>query len=204
MDVCHSLQHHGKAIEWLEAARSGIEFLRCHGSDPDGKLYFTVTRDGKPLRMRRYVYSESFASIANAAYARAANDDRAESDALRYFANYLRYSFDGDLIPAKIDPSTRGTRGIGPLMITIATAQELRVNLGDRIVNDRTCTEWIDWAIEAIERYFVKDELGVVMETVGLNGEIIDHFDGRLLNPGHAIECACSSCTKVSYGTISD
>jgi N-acylglucosamine 2-epimerase len=179
-----------KRTEWLEAARSGIEFLRCHGSDSDGKLYFTVTRDGKPLRMRRYVYSESFASIANATYSRAANDDRAESDALRYFANYLRYSFDGDLIPAKIDPSTRGTRGIGPLMITIATAQELRVNLGDRMVNDRTCTEWIDWAIETIERYFVKADLGVVMETVGLNGEIIDHFDGRLLNPGHAIECA--------------
>jgi len=29
-----------------------------------------------------------------------------------------------------------------------------------------------------------------VMETVGPNGEFIDHFDGRILNPGHAIECA--------------
>jgi N-acylglucosamine 2-epimerase len=179
-----------KRTEWLESARTGIEFLRCHGSAPDGKLYFTVTREGTPLRMRRYVYSESFASIANAAFARAADDDRAESDALRYFANYLRYSFDGDLIPAKIDPTTRATRGIGPLMITIATAQELRVNLGDRVVNDRTCTEWIDWSIDSIERYFIKTDLGVVMEMVGLNGEIIDHFDGRLLNPGHAIECA--------------
>ena len=28
------------------------------------------------------------------------------------------------------------------------------------------------------------------METVGLHGEIVDHFDGRLLNPGHAIEGA--------------
>ena len=28
------------------------------------------------------------------------------------------------------------------------------------------------------------------METVGVNGEILDHFDGRLLNPGHAIEGA--------------
>ncbi len=28
------------------------------------------------------------------------------------------------------------------------------------------------------------------METVGLDGEIIDHFDGRTLNPGHAIEAA--------------
>ena len=26
------------------------------------------------------------------------------------------------------------------------------------------------------------------METVGPNGEVLDHFDGRLLNPGHAIE----------------
>jgi N-acylglucosamine 2-epimerase len=42
---------------WLDAARSGIEFLRRHGAAPDGKLYFTVTRDGRPLRMRRYVYT---------------------------------------------------------------------------------------------------------------------------------------------------
>jgi N-acylglucosamine 2-epimerase len=179
-----------KRSEWLEAARSGIEFLRRYGSNPDGKLYFTVSRDGQPLRMRRYVYSESFASIANAAFARAANDERAEIDAQFFFANYLSYSFGNGLIPPKIDPSTRSTRGIGPLMITIATAQELRANLGDRVVNERTCSEWIDWAIDSIEKYFVKSDLGVVMEVVGLNGEIIDHFDGRQLNPGHAIECA--------------
>jgi N-acylglucosamine 2-epimerase len=34
-------------------------------------MYFAVTREGQPLRMRRYVFSESFAAIANAAYARA-------------------------------------------------------------------------------------------------------------------------------------
>ena len=28
------------------------------------------------------------------------------------------------------------------------------------------------------------------MEVVGAGGEIIDHFDGRLLNPGHALETA--------------
>jgi N-acylglucosamine 2-epimerase len=31
--------------EWLDAATSGIEFLRRHGSGPGGKLYFTVTRE---------------------------------------------------------------------------------------------------------------------------------------------------------------
>ncbi len=33
--------------EWLDAARCGMEFLRRHGISPDGKLYFTVTRDGQ-------------------------------------------------------------------------------------------------------------------------------------------------------------
>lgn len=179
-----------RETEWLDAARSGIEFLRRHGSGPSGKLYFTVTREGWPLRMRRYVYSEAFAAIANAAYARAAGEDRAAEDAAAFFAAYLEYSFDAVRTTPKTDPATRPLIGIGPLMIGITTAQELRDNLGDVTVNGRTCTAWIDWAIESIERHFIKPEAEVVMEVVGPGGEIIDHFDGRQLNPGHAIECA--------------
>ena len=29
--------------EWLELARHGIDFLRAHGFDPDGRMYFQVT-----------------------------------------------------------------------------------------------------------------------------------------------------------------
>ena len=65
-----------RKAQWLDAARSGIEFLRRHGAAPSGKLYFTVTRDGRPLRMRRYVYSESFAAMANAVFAKATGDGR--------------------------------------------------------------------------------------------------------------------------------
>jgi N-acylglucosamine 2-epimerase len=179
-----------KRPEWLDAARSGIEFIRKYGHSPEGKLYFTVTRDGRPLRMRRYVYSESFAAIANAVYASASGDARAAEDAKSFFESYLRYSFDTGQIPAKVNATTRPMIGIGPLMITIATAQELRANLGELSVGDRTCTEWIDFAIDRIERLFVKSEHQAVLETVGPEGEILDHFDGRLLNPGHAIECA--------------
>ena len=56
-------------VEWLAAARSCIEFIRTCCYAPDGKMYFTVTREGRPLRMRRYVFCESFAAIANAAFA---------------------------------------------------------------------------------------------------------------------------------------
>jgi N-acylglucosamine 2-epimerase len=176
--------------EWLNVANSCIDFLRRFGSDVNGKLYFTVTREGRPLRMRRYVYSESFAAIASAAFARATGDSRAAGDAARYFETYLCHSFDTGRMLPKIDPSTRPMMGIGPLMIGIATAQELRENLGDVVVKGQSCTAWIDWFIAQIERYFVKPDDETVMEIVGPHGEIIDHFDGRQLNPGHAIECA--------------
>ena len=178
-----------KRPEWLEAARSCVEFSRRHCFAPDGKMYFAVMRDGQPLRMRRYVFSESFAAIANAAFAKAASDARAAEDAVKAFATYLRFSFTPGVMLPKFEP-TRPTQGIGAHMIGIVTAQELRENLGDVTVSGRTCTEWIDHSIAAIERDFMKPDQEAVMEVVGPKGEIIDHHDGRTLNPGHAIEAA--------------
>ncbi|MGE4182234.1 MAG: AGE family epimerase/isomerase [Limisphaerales bacterium] len=178
-----------RRAEWLEAARSCVEFSRQHGYAPDGKMYFSVTRDGQPLRMRRYVFSESFAAIANAAFAKAAGDSRAATDAVGNFETYLRFSFTPGVMLPKFEP-TRPAKGIGPLMIGIVTAQELRANLGDVVVAGRTCTEWIDGWIADIERDFLKTESQVLMEMVAPDGSIIDHHDGRTLNPGHAIECA--------------
>ena len=179
-----------KRPEWLEAARSCVEFIRRHGEGPDGKLYFTVTREGQPLRMRRYVYSESFAAIANAVFANIAGDERASRDAVRYFETYLRYSFTPGVMEPKGDSTTRPTKGIGPLMIGIATAQELRENLGDLTISGSTCTEWINGWIGEIEKDFLKPELEVLLETVSPEGGLVDHFDGRMINPGHAIEAA--------------
>jgi N-acylglucosamine 2-epimerase len=175
--------------ELLAAARSCIEFLRRHCAAPDGKLYFTVTREGLPLRMRRYVYSEAFAAIANASYAKAADDARAAEDAARFFGTYLHHSFTPGVMPPKFEDA-RPMKGIGPHMIGIATAQELRANLGDVSVRGKSCTEWIDWSITEIERDFLNPEHRAVLEVVAPDGSVIDHHEGRTLNPGHALECA--------------
>ncbi|VTR99899.1 AGE family epimerase/isomerase [Tuwongella immobilis] len=180
--------------EWLDAARSGIDFLQRFGRDSSGKYHFTVTRDGRPLRMRRYAFSESFAAIAFAAYARASGDESFADHAHEAFAAYLRYAFDPaqslPQFPAKINPQTRPMLGIGPLMIGIATAQELRANLGDRIIAGRSCTQWIDHWIDSIATRFLNREHEALLEVVAPDGSVIDHFDGRMLNPGHALECA--------------
>jgi N-acylglucosamine 2-epimerase len=76
-------------------------------------------------------------------------------------------------------------------MMTLVTAQDMRECLGDVPVRGKTLSQWADVAIGEILRFFVKPDLRAVLEMVGPAGEVYDdHFDGRLLNPGHAIEAA--------------
>jgi N-acylglucosamine 2-epimerase len=171
--------------EWLELARHGVGFLRRHGFDSDGRMFFQVTREGRPLRKRRYVFTEAFGAIALAAWARAAGDEQAADEARALFRLMLRYGTTPGLIPPKVDPLTRPSKGLTFPMITLATAQVLRAELGDPLAE-----EWIERSIEEIRRDFVKPDLEAVLETVGPRGEPIDHFDGRILNPGHALEAA--------------
>jgi len=172
-----------KRDEWRQLAQHGIDFIRKYGFDQDGRMFFHLTREGKPVRKRRYVFTEAFAAMALAAYSRTTGDDQAARQAKDLMDIFLRYSTTEGLIPPKINPQTRSCKGLAPLMMIIVAAQELRENLGIT-----TYDHWIDRAIDEIERDFMKPEFETVMETVGPQGELIDHFDGRMLNPGHAIE----------------
>jgi N-acylglucosamine 2-epimerase len=154
--------------EWLDAAKSCIDFMRSHCFAKNGKMYFTVTREGRPLRMRRYVFSECFAAIAFAAYAKATGDKIAAKEAIRTFTRFLRYNTTPGLIAPKVDPATRPMKGLSPLMMAIATAQEIRENLGDMKVFGATCSEWIDRSITEIRRDFLKPKQKALMECVGL------------------------------------
>ena len=175
-----------RRTEWLNWAESGLRFLEEKCVDPaDGRMYFHVARDGTPLRKRRYAFSESFAAIAHAAHAAATSSDAAAARARHWFGRFTDWNF----TPGRIPPKFTGARpleGIGTRMITLVTAQELRKHLG----NDPFLTTWIDRCLDDIARLFVKPELQVVMECVTPDGGISDHFDGRTLNPGHAIEAA--------------
>ncbi len=179
-----------KRSDWADAAGSCLAFIQKHGYATNGKLFFSVTREGRPLRMRRYVFSEAFSAIANAAYAKATGDESYAERARKDFATYLKHSFEKGMMQPKIEPNTRPMMGIGALMIGIVTAQELRLNLGDAKISGHSCTEWVDRFILEIQQFFWKPELGALMEIVAPDGSIIDGFDGRTLNPGHALECA--------------
>jgi len=173
-----------KKQEWLDGARLGYEFLNKHCFDTDGRMFFHVTREGQPIRKRRYFFSETFYVIACAAYAKASGNEEAAANARRIFGKCVEYA----TIPGLLEPkftATRPSKGIGVPMIMMNTAQQLRDTIGDPRCDD-LITGWIN----EIEQLFVKDDIQCVMEQVAPDGSIIDHIDGRTLNPGHAIEGA--------------
>ncbi|MFT4538162.1 MAG: N-acylglucosamine 2-epimerase [Planctomycetota bacterium] len=174
-----------KRPEWLAAAQHGIDFMRQHGFDADGRMFFQVDREGRPLRKRRYVFTEAFAAIAMAAFATASGDESAAEQARELFRLVLRYSSTPGLIPAKTDPGSRPSHGLAQPMINLVTAQVMR-----RELNDPLAQATIDEAIKQIRTNFVRQDLEVVLEMAGPGGTVIDHFDGRTLNPGHSLEAA--------------
>ncbi len=171
--------------EWLDLAAHGIDFIEKHCFDSaDGRMWFHVTREGRPIRKRRYAFSESFAAIALGEFAKATDSQEYAEKAHQTFQRFIDHHLDPQGVTPKF-ADTRPTRGIGFPMITIATAQELRESIGWQEADG-----WIDRGIDEIRRFHVKEDIQCVMETVGPAGEMIDHFDGRTLNPGHAIEAA--------------
>ena len=182
---CELLQDDPSRGEWLELAKHGADFLDKHCFDPvDGRMWFHVTRDGQPIRKRRYAYSESFAAIAYGELAKALQSDEYAAKATTAFERFIAHSLNPPKGQAKFTP-VRPTRSIGFPMILINTAQELRESIGLPVAD-----EWIDRSIDDIQRYHLKADIQCVMETVSDTGDIINHFDGRTLNPGHAIEGA--------------
>ncbi len=164
--------------QWLEICAKTLDFLKQYGFDSDGRMFFQTTRQGLPIRKRRYAFSESFAAVSFGEYARATGSAEAAEIAQKC---YLRYANHQPTPPKFTD--VRPMIGMATNMINIVTAQQLRVSIGLKDADQR-----IDDAIAVIHDYFMKPDLECVMECVAPNGDIIDSCDGRLLNPGHAIE----------------
>ncbi|HUX14641.1 MAG TPA: AGE family epimerase/isomerase [Spirochaetia bacterium] len=171
--------------EWLDLSRHAVDFLRRFGFADDGRVFYSVTRDGRPLRRRRYLFAETFAIIGLAEYARAAGDAGAlglARSTLELVRDHLAHA----RLPPKVNPATRRTRGHSMAMIQVNTLQVLR-----QADPDPKYDSMIDSAIDELFRCFVHPERAALFETVGPEGELLlDLPEGRCINPGHAIETA--------------
>ena len=171
-----------KNQEWLDAAKSTLEFIEKHCFDEQGHMYFSVTADGKPLRKRRYVFSETFAAIAMSEYALATGDQHWAKRAIQVFEDTQRFLATPGFLPAKFEADVK-LQGHSIVMILINVGSCIR-----KVVNDPKLTQQIDESIEKLKKYFIHPEFKCLLETVGENGEFIDTNMTRTINPGHCIE----------------
>ncbi len=172
-----------KKQQWLDFAIHGARFLQKYGTDKQGNWYFSVTREGKPLVQPYNIFSDCFAAMAFAQLYKASGNKEYADVALQTFNNILARQENPKGKYLKLYPGTRPLQGFSLPMILTNLVIEIEGLLESSVV-ERT----IDHAIHSVMDVFYQPDLGLVLENVTPDGKFSDSFEGRLLNPGHAIE----------------
>lgn len=173
-----------KNEEYLKAAKNIYSFLsKC--TDTDGRMYFTVTADGRELQKRRYYFSETFAAIGCAELYKATGDKEVLESAEKYF-NVAYECFTGvRKNQPKINPDNIDSKALSPVMIMLATTQVMRSidGLWDKYnpIAESCLNEILNGG------YLTERAL---LESVTKAGEFVDSPNGRIVNPGHSLEAA--------------
>lgn len=186
--LCHV---YGSRPEWLEASKSCLDFMEkyCINHGAGGRMYFTVTEDGKPLRQRRYYYSEAFYALANGEYYGVTGQRECLERARRAYDLYWDLSHgapDPTGLGPKTIPETRTGRSFGlPMIILNVTGVMLRVDGERKALYEERAAQCVD----EIFKYHVKPDMKCVLENVAEDGTPrLYYTEGRTVNPGHDIE----------------
>ncbi len=180
-----------KNPEYLKLAKSCLKFEKEHCIDKDGRMFFTVTIDGKPLRKRRYFFSETFYIMANAEYYMATKEQEYLNEAIKYFDFVYGMYKDPTTDPFKITPKsyqeTRDSKALANPMILLNVTSIMRDADTKR---EKYYTDVITGLIEDI-KCFHNDEFGAMFESVTVDNKfLLDTATMRVINPGHDIECS--------------
>jgi len=169
--------------EWLDMALHGARFMQEHGRDEKGNWYFSLTAEGKPLVQPYNIFSDCFATMAFAALDKAQPNDLYKDIALSTFENILQRRNNTKGIYNKAFPGTRPLKNFSLPMILCNLSLELEHILGSARVD-----QFVPEIIHEVMDVFYQPKSGVVLENVQPDGSFSDSFEGRVLNPGHAIE----------------
>lgn len=172
-----------KRREWLDAAIQGAEFLKKHGHDGRLNWYFALDREGHPLVEPYNIFSYTFAVLAFGQLSIATGN--------REYAEIAKKTF--DIVLSKVDnpkgrwskaaPGARALKSFALPMILCNVALEIEPLL-DKDFLDKT----IQTCVHEVMDVFYRPELGLIVEHLGTDNQLVDCMDGRQLNPGHAIE----------------
>ncbi|MEN1785093.1 MAG: AGE family epimerase/isomerase [Bacteroidota bacterium] len=169
--------------KWKALALLGADFLEKNGRDAKGNWYFSLTQKGEPLVQPYNIFSDCFAAMAFGALYQIEPKKKYAQIAKDTFTNILVRQGNPKGSYSKIYPGTRSLQNFALPMILCNLSLEL-----EHILSSDQVKEVTKATIELVMGKFYHEESGLVLENVSTNGDFVDSFEGRLLNPGHAIE----------------
>ncbi len=168
---------------WLQAARLGAEFLRDRARDEQGWFYFSTDRTGRPLTYP-CIFSDCFAAMGLGAFASAGGEGWARELARQTYHGVQQWLIE------KPDPWSRYIPGARPMESMVYDMINVNLSLELSEVLDEPGVRQAGTAgMERIIQRFVDRREGLVFEHVAPDGSHPDTFAGRLIAPGHALEC---------------
>lgn len=173
----------GRKQEWLDVAIRGAEFLMRNGRDDQGNWYFSLDREGNPLVQPYNIFSDCFATMAFGQLFRATNNLEYGKIAADTFDNILKRQENTKGIYNKAYPGTRPLQGFSLPMILSNLVLEV-----EHLIEPSLVESTIQKAIHSVMEVFYQPDLGLILENVSPEGEFVDCFEGRLINPGHGLE----------------
>ncbi|QCK16763.1 AGE family epimerase/isomerase [Mangrovivirga cuniculi] len=169
--------------EWLDMAIHGAEFMKKYGRDKEGNWYFSLNQQGRPLVQPYNIFSDCFAAMAFGALYKVHQKDEYADITVKTFENILKRRDNPKGKYNKAYPGTRDLKNFALPMILCNLSLELE-HLIDKSIVDNLIEETIHEVMDV----FYHEETGLILENVNTNGSFNDSFEGRVLNPGHAIE----------------
>ncbi|MFD0796137.1 AGE family epimerase/isomerase [Maribacter chungangensis] len=169
--------------EWKEITKLGADFLENYGRDDHGDWYFSLNQKGQPLVQPYNIFSDCFAAMAFGKLYEIDPQEKYAEIAKTTFKHILKRQHHPKGKYDKSVPGTRPMQNFALPMILCNLSLELEPLLGSDKVSEVT-----DNVIDLVMNTFYDERTGFILENVSDTGKFVDSFEGRLLNPGHAIE----------------
>ena len=143
--------------EWRDFATSCIGFVRRHAFDPQGRVYFSLTRDGKPAFQQRKPYSAVFVALGLIEYARAFGNSQYLQEGMDLFWKIRGWVDDPEALGRPLYGGKPASQLADVMVIALLALQLAEVS------DDLRYARQLDWCLKQVWHHF-DSRLGTLRE----------------------------------------
>jgi N-acylglucosamine 2-epimerase len=175
----------------ISMATRAADFMIQHGIRNDGQVFFSLNREGQPYHFERKIFSACFLCVGCGTLSSLINSASFRTTCITLLHSIIALAHNQAPLGR---PALAGAPSTSPMnvpMILLNVIDELRIaGIIEDLSEDGMVSYAAEeqWCVNEILKHVVVDRK-IILETVMTDGSVISgSYDGRHMNPGHAIE----------------